>query len=178
VTNPRIISLKKCKKRGKLVLSDDQKIQYLRRSYSAVDGLWFMKIEENYGFDEALTIDNEVWKIMPKIQARFLKSILGLDRGIEALHSCFTEKLSMDGFVFQTETDEQNHSFRVTITGCPWNDLLVKSGRENLAQKIGSHICNTEYSGWAHEFGENISFEIQRQICSGSDSCILQFSEL
>ncbi len=141
------------------ILNDKQKIQYLKRSYSAVDGLWFMKVEEDYGFDKALKIDNEVWKVMPKIQARFFKSIYGLDKGIEALESCFTEKLLIDGFVFQTETDKQNHSFRVTITKCPWNDLLVKSGRENLAQKVGSHICNTEYSGWAHEFGENISCE-------------------
>ncbi len=157
-------------------MNDDQKIQYLRRSYSAVDGLWFMKIEEDYGFDKALSIDNEVWKIMPKIQARFLKSIYGLDRGIEALQSCFTEKLLLDGFIFQTETDNQNNSFRVTISKCPWNDSMVKSGRENLACQVGSHICNTEYSVWAHEFGENISFEIQRQICCGSDFCILQFS--
>lgn len=156
-------------------MNDDQKIRYLRRSYSAVDGLWFMKIEEDYGFDKALSIDNEVWKIMPKIQARFLKSIYGLDKGIEALQSCFTEKLLLDGFVFQTETDKQNNSFRIIITKCPWNDLLVKSGRENLAHQVGSQICNTEYSVWAHEFGENISFGIQRQICCGSDSCILQF---
>ena len=158
-------------------MNDDQKIQYLKRSYSAVDGLWFMKTEESYGFDKALAIDNEVWKVMPKIQARFFKSIYGLDKGIEALQSCFTEKLLMDGFIFQTETDKQNHSFRVTITKCPWNDLMVESGRGHLAQEVGSRICNTEYSGWAHEFGENISFGIQCQICSGSKFCVLEFSQ-
>ena len=136
-----------------------------------------MKTEEDYGFDKALAIDSEVWKVMPKIQARFFKSIYGLDKGIEALQSCFTEKLLMDGFIFQTETDKQNHSFRVTITKCPWTDLMVKSGRANLAQEVGSRICNTEYSGWAHEFGENISFGIQCQICSGSKFCVLEFSQ-
>jgi hypothetical protein len=158
-------------------MNDDQKIQYLRRSYSAVDGLWFMKIEENYGFDKALSIDNEVWKIMPKIQARFLKSVYGLDKGIQALKVCFTEKLSLDGFMFQAESDHQNNGFRVIITKCPWYDSMVKSGRENKACQVGSHICNAEYSAWAREFGENISFEIQRQICCGSDSCLLQFGE-
>ena len=157
-------------------MNDDQKIEYLRRSYSAVDGLWFVKIEEAYGFGKALSTDNEVWKMMPKIQARFLRSIYGLDKGIEALRSCFTEKLLLDGFIFQTETDNQNHTFRVTITKCPWHDLMVKSRRENLAHQVGDHICNTEYSGWAREFGESISFEIQHQICSGSNLCVLQFS--
>jgi hypothetical protein len=158
-------------------LNDYQKIQYLKRLFFAVDGLWFMKIEDAYGFDKALAIDNEVWKIMPKIQARFFKSIYGLDKGLEALQSCITEKLLTEDFIFQTETDKQNHSFMVTITKCPWIDLLAKSGRANLAQEIGTRICNAEYSGWAKEFGENISFKLQRQICSGSNICILRFSE-
>ena len=33
---------------------DKQTVEYLRRSYSAVDGLWFMKVEEKRGFEEAL----------------------------------------------------------------------------------------------------------------------------
>lgn len=158
-------------------LSNEQKIQYLKRSYSAVDGLWFMKVEEEYGFDIALTIDNEVWKVMPKIQARFLKSAFGADKGIEALQLCFMEKLLMDGCTFQTETDSQNHRFRITLTKCPWYDLMVKSGREHLAEKVGSRICTTEYSTWAQEFGEDISFEIKSQICNGSECCVLQFSQ-
>jgi hypothetical protein len=134
-----------------------------------------MKIEENLGFDKALYIDNEVWKVLPKIQARFFQSISRLDNGIEALKSCFTEKLLLDGFTFCIETEK--NSFRVNVTQCPWYDLLVKSGRANISRQIGDIICNTEYSGWAHEFGENISFELQQQICSGSRSCIMHFSE-
>ncbi|NLE90228.1 MAG: hypothetical protein GX602_04765, partial [Dehalococcoidales bacterium] len=55
-------------------LSDRQISQYLQRSYEAVDGLWFMKVEEKLGFDTALEIDGEVWKVLPKIQARMLKN--------------------------------------------------------------------------------------------------------
>jgi len=53
-----------------LKLTDKQIVEYFKRSYTAVDGLWFMKVEEIYGFDTALDIDEEVWKVMPKIQAR------------------------------------------------------------------------------------------------------------
>ena len=134
-----------------------------------------MKIEETLGFDKALYLDTEVWKVMPKIQARFFKSISGLDKGIGALESCLKEKLLIEGFTFGIETGK--NSFRITATQCPWYNLLVRSGRVNLSRKVGDIICNTVFSGWAREFGENISFELQRQICSGSESCILYFSE-
>ena len=58
-------------------LSSQQVAEYFSRSYRAVDGLWFMKVEEKLGFDAALELDNEVWKVMPKIQARMIKQFLG-----------------------------------------------------------------------------------------------------
>ena len=72
-------------------LSLQQVADYFNRSYKAVDGLWFMKVEEKYGFDSALELDNEVWKVMPKIQARMIKSFLGLENGSDALlkESCY-----------------------------------------------------------------------------------------
>jgi len=50
---------------------------------------------------------------------------------------------------------------------------MVKSGREHLSEKVGTLICNTEYSAWASEFDDNICFELQHQICKGSQFCIL-----
>jgi hypothetical protein len=41
-------------------LTDQQICDYSHRSYKAVDGLWFMKAEEKYGFNAALDIDKEV----------------------------------------------------------------------------------------------------------------------
>jgi len=41
-------------------LSSQQVADYFNRSYNAVDGLWFMKVEEKYGIDAALDLDNEV----------------------------------------------------------------------------------------------------------------------
>ena len=157
-------------------LNDKQIAEFCHRSYTAVDGLWFMKVEENYGFDKALEIDNEVWRVVPKIQARMLKSISKMENGMEALFKCFTTKLTLDGFTFKTEKTGNNSGFRVIIDRCPWHDLMIKSGRENLSGKMGALICNTEGSVWASEFDDNIRFELQGQICKGSEFCILQFS--
>jgi len=157
-------------------LNDKQIAEYMYRCFTAVDGLWFMKLEEKYGFDTALEIDNEVWKIMPKIQARMLKAMGKLGTGIEALIDCFTTKLMLEGFTFKTEKIENPPGFRVIIEKCPWIDALVKSGRENIAEKVGTTVCNTYCSAWASEFGDNIKFELQSQLCKDSEHCLLQFS--
>ena len=157
-------------------LSDNQIAQFYRRSYTAVDGLWFMKTEEKYGFDVALEIDNEVWKIVPKIQARLLKSMKDADSGIEALFQCLTTKLTIDGFTYKTEVSTGGKGFRVIISSCPWHNSMLKSGRESLSGKVGALICNTEYSVWASEFNDNIKFELEHQLCKGAESCTLRFS--
>jgi len=155
-------------------LTQKQIAEYFHRSYAAVDGLWFMKIEEKYGFDAALDIDNEVWKTFPKIQARLLKSMGKLEDGIEGLFEALTTKLKLEGFEFKTEKTDRG--FGIIINNCPWHNLMVKSKREALSGKLGTLICNTEYSVWASEFGPDIKFELKQQICTGSESCILKFA--
>src|SRR4030042_4451976 len=155
-------------------LTKKQIAEYFHRSYSAVDGLWFMKIEEKYGFDVALDIDNEVWKVFPKIQARLLKSMGKLGDGIDALFEAITTKLNLEGFSLKSE--KVDDGFKIVLNNCHWHNLMVKSKREALSGKVGTLICNTEYSVWASEFGENIKFELKHQICTGSNSCILKFA--
>ncbi len=156
-------------------LTPEQIAEYFQRSYTVVDGLWFMKVEEKYGFDAALDIDNEVWKVCPKIQARLLKSLGQTGDGIEALYECLATKLALEKFKFKAEKTGNSGDFKITINECPWHNLMIKSGRENLSSKVGTLVCNTEYPVWASEFGEDIRFELGEQICRGSKCCVLQF---
>ncbi len=66
-------------------LTDEQKTEYFRRSYTAVDGLWFMMVEEKYGFEATLKLDEAVWKVLPKIQARTIKAMMKLSSGLEGI---------------------------------------------------------------------------------------------
>lgn len=153
-------------------LTDKQIAAYFHRSYAAADGLWFMKVEEKYGFDTALEIDDQVWKVLPKIQARMLKSMLLLDEGMNGLCEGIEARLALEGFGFEAE--KENSGLKVFINRCPWHELMVKSGRGHLSEKVSSLICREENSVWASEFGD-ISFELVEQICKGSERCVLRF---
>jgi len=158
-------------------LTEKQKTSYFRRSFTAVDGLWFMKLEDRDGFEKALEIDNEVWKIFPKIQARELKAAFHLDTGLEALQTCLTTDLELKGFTFQVKHAEKDRAFQIVIADCPWHNGMVKSGRAQLSARVGEVICCTEYSAWAKEFGKGIEFRYQpaASLCAGGKNCILNF---
>lgn len=83
-----------------------QTIECFHRCYQAVDGLWFMKVEEKIGFDSASGVDNEVWNIMPKIQARMIKSMLKLNNGADALFKSLTTRLRLEGFKFEAKKNK------------------------------------------------------------------------
>ena len=158
-----------------LKLTLEQIQQYLQRSYTAADGLWFMKVEEALGFDAALDMDAKVWEVMPKIQARQLKAFAGADRGLEALRQCMTTKLALDGFRFETRNGQ--NAFDVQISDCPWHDKMVSAKRGHLSKIIGERICTAEYSIWAREFGCVFRFASEKKICGGKDECLLRFED-
>ncbi len=155
-------------------LTGQQVAAYFQRSYTAVDGLWFMKLEERADFETALAVDAAVWHIMPKIQARKLKELTGLVAGMDALRQCFTTKLTIEGYAFEERSLPDG--FEIAIADCPWVNLLAKSNRQHLAGVIGETICTAEYGVWASEFGESIRFEFGERLCQGCAKCVLRFS--
>jgi len=165
-------------------LTDEQKAEYFRRSYTAVDGLWFMKVEEKLGFAAALRLDEAVWKVLPKIQARTMKSMMHLEGGLPGLQQALSARLAMEGFDYEMENREDG--FAVIVKRCPWHDLMIKSGRGKLSEQVSDLICRVENSVWASEFsggkgeagvgeGREIGFEREERICQGEGRCVLRF---
>lgn len=160
------------------MLDDSARAEFFRRSYTAVDGLWFMKTEERLGFDETLELDAAVWSVLPKIQARTMRALSGLGEGLESLRECLRCKMRWEDFDFREEPlggDLRGFQFR--ITKCPWVELLRKSGREHLAERVGARICPLEYGTWAREFGETITFHLESGGCGSGGECRLRFTE-
>ena len=81
----------------------DQKLvaDYLRKCFVSVDGLWFMKVEEDSDFEKALEFDIEVWKVLPKIEARTIQGLINPGEGIEGLQRALEFKLSAELFLFE-----------------------------------------------------------------------------
>ena len=78
-----------------------------------------------------------------------------------------------------------SEGFAVIVKRCPWHDIMIKSGRGNLSEKVSELICRVENSVWASEFaeergtgegeGREIGFEREERICRGEGRCVLRF---
>jgi len=147
---------------------------YLRRSYHAVDGLWFMKVEEALDFQEALQLDERVWEVLAKIQAREARALLDAAGNTpDELARCFGLKLTADGHEFAPRVTSDAVTF--TISRCPWLDLLRKSDRAHLALRVAQTICPAEGRTWCREFGGEYEFEMTAMACAGGDGCEMRF---
>lgn len=150
--------------------TDAQIADFLRRSYFVVDGLWFVKTEEARGFDEAMALDEAVWEVMSKIQARTAKKLLGITEGsIRDLAKAFQLKLSSEGHEF--DVDVSDNEFSLTVRVCPWFEVLRSSGRTGIAEVIADRICAREFAGWAREFEPGAALEFGKRLCVESDRC-------
>lgn len=157
-------------------LTEEQKTEYFRRCYTAVDGLWFMKVEERLGFEQALQIDEAVWEVLPKIQARTLKAMMNLPSGLGGLEQALSARLALEGFDF--EIKRQDGGLEVEVKSCPWHQIMIKSGRAALSERVSDVICRVENETWAREFSESggeISFERKARLCRDDGVCRLWF---
>ncbi len=154
-------------------LTPEQIQEYLYHSYTRVDGLWFVLTEERYGFDAALALDEAVWKVMPKIQARLLQQQLSLARDSAGLAKALRAKLALDRYEFSI--DQVGAGLQVTLSRCPWHELIVNSGRAHLAERIGGVICGIEFRVFAREFGCSCSAPRLERLCRNGKSCSFYF---
>ena len=156
-------------------IGSDRILEMLRRSYFAVDGLWFVMLEEAEGLERALEIDERVWRIMPKLQARKARELLGCtgDTLTDLVH-CLALKFAAEGHTYHRRRPNPVQA-EIVIEQCPWRAVLERSGRTHLGPDIADRICAAEAAGWAAEFGVDIEAELSEAICRGDDHCRLVF---
>lgn len=155
--------------------ADHELVAMLRRSYSAVDGLWFMMCEEELSFDRAMALDERVWRVMPKLQARKARELLGLTGNTPVeLARAIGLKLTAEGHRFAATVHEGG--VRLAIETCPWRAALERSGRLEIAAEVGRRICTLEGEGWAAEFGEEFDFRMAECLCDQGAQCCFEFT--
>lgn len=155
---------------------DSVLIEFLRRSYFVTDGLWFVRAEAEHGYDEALRLDEQVWDIVPKIQARKARELLDLHaESLPEMVRCLELKFRAEGHGYRV-VEISSHRAVVEVTECPWLSALVRSGREELAKDICDRICTREATVWASEFSSDIEFRFDCRVPCGGSCCRLVFT--
>ncbi len=151
-------------------------IDYLRKSYFSVDGLWFMIAEEELGFEKAVELDKKVWAILPKIQARLIKSKLKKkDFDLESIIEILKIKFGSEEYEYSYKIDQS--SAEIKVIKCPWQEILIQSNRRDIGPVIGDEICQTELLSWINELNKDFKLETIARICQGHESCIFKIDK-
>jgi hypothetical protein len=130
------------------------------RNLWAVDGLYFLGIEEKFGTESATQIDTGVWEVMGKIEARRIKDKLGLEAG--GLQT-FIKALRLTSWSLDLEEKEivvENHRALFRNTNCRVQNTRVKKGLEEFPCKM---VRLGYLRNFAKEFNERI--EVNCNVC-------------
>jgi len=158
------------------VFDEKAVIEYLRRSYMAVDGLWFVKAEEMLSRSDALKLDEQVWEVLPKIQARKARELLRVEGGsLRDLALALWLKFAAEGYEYRV-AERTSHVLRIHIHVCPWLEILRKAGKMSQAAEICDRICGREGAIWAREFSPDIEFSLESRIPDGAPVCNFLFT--
>jgi len=133
------------------------------RNLWRVDGLYFLGIEEKFGTQAATQIDSNCWKIMGKLEARELKTLLQMEKNDipSFMHALQNTSWSLYQEEKEIETSQTKGVFRVTK--CRTQQTRIQKG-------LGEFPCkNVRFSylkSFAEEFNPNIKAKCQ--ICPPS----------
>jgi hypothetical protein len=118
------------------------------------DGLYYLGIENRYGTKIATEIDQEVWAVMGKVQARRVKECLGItDSSIQGL---FTALQHTDWWLDMEEKEFELEERRLRITNrkCRVHIARLKKG-------LGEFNCKQVRGGFLKNFVLEINPKIE-----------------
>ena len=108
------------------------------RLFLALDGFWFLAVEEAYGYDAALEVDLDVWNKYFPYEAKYLRKKLDLKKEgipgiVEVLKNCaFAPAMSK---VVVSEASEERGD--IGYYDCPSLLAMEKAGRDQFTCNAG-----------------------------------------
>ena len=99
------------------------------RLFFAIDGLWFLIVEEEYGYEASLKVDVKVWERYGRIEAKRIMRFFGIvESGIPAIIKVI--RLSPVWLGLEWELSEITDDRAVVrVTRCPALEAMEKAGR-------------------------------------------------
>jgi hypothetical protein len=130
------------------------------RNMWSVDGLYYIGIEEKFGNEGAIEIDANVWEVMGKIEAKRLKTIMGIS-GEDI--SSMIGALRISSWALDLEEKEieiERDRAILRNTNCRVQNTRIKKG-------LGEFPCKQVRWGYLKTFarGFNESIEVRCNVC-------------
>ncbi|MHA1651270.1 MAG: DUF6125 family protein [Candidatus Helarchaeota archaeon] len=148
---------------------DKEYLQLIRSALTTIDGLWFLEVENKFGFETAFDLDLKVWKKYGAILIKRIKKIFSIeDETLSSFLRVLEILCAIDGTRFEIQR-KSSEEILLSIQYCPWWENLKRSKREKL---VRCDIVDKEiFPKWAETFNPNIEFQLIKSIPAGHSTC-------
>lgn len=154
---------------SKLGLTKDEFNHLLEKAFTALDGLWFLGVSEDFGFDAALKVDIYVWRRFGQVLIRRMKKMWNKEYLNREDILRFLEILYVFGHLKVDEVTVDGNTYTYKVNRCLWWDNLKRSGRDKI---IPCHQVDLEMlKAWLEDLDPEASIEFQASLPEGQDKC-------
>ena len=154
---------------GSGYLKESDKIKLQEKELTALDGLWFLEVEKEWGYEAANKINREVWRRCGPILVREMKKMFHIEgKTFDEVRILFGSIMELDGTAFTFESPDDQHLV-VKISRCVWYENLKRAGRHELhdCMKIDLALLPT----WLEAINPRLVFDFGRAIPKGDEFC-------
>jgi hypothetical protein len=130
-------------------------LDFLLRQYRLADGFWFLAVEETFGTEAAVRLNEEVWIKIAPLAAREIKSRFAIEgEGVPAV----VEALSYFPWatIIGYEIEQMEDRAVLRVPSCPPQEARLRHG-------LGAFPCKAmhwgEFSDFAREIDERVEVQ-------------------
>ena len=130
-------------------------IEFMVNSFRKTDGFWFLGVEQTYGYDAAITMNEKVWHRMGKIMTREIIERFSIEeKGLKGLARVL--RYSPWTMISEFDVEEKDDEVIISIPHCASQEARLKKG-------VGEYNCKEmhlgEFMNMIEEIDGNIEVE-------------------
>ena len=129
--------------------------EFILNQYRRIDGFWFLGVENKFGYQSAIELNDQVWNRMSKLITREIKERFSIQqKGLGG----FVKVLKYFPWAIITgyQIEVKDHEVFISVPHCPSQEARLKRG-------IGEYDCKNmhygEFEGIINQVDENIKIE-------------------
>lgn len=131
----------------------DEYIDFMLRQYRLVDAFWFLGVEDKFGLDAAVELNEEVWQRMARRSAKEIKQRFGIgEKGLEGFIKAL--KYFPWSIIVGYKVERENGKVMIKVPHCPPQEARIKLGRGEFPCK---EMHYREFKFFAEEIDDRIN---------------------
>jgi hypothetical protein len=151
--------LKLSEKEAFETISKDQLMKLFKMAAQlmlTIDGLWFVEAEKIMGIDQAMKLDQGVWRQFGSLEANRMKKFLGMESVKTLEDVCKIVLLSPMWVSVGPQAEIQNDRCYLSVTNCLPQKARIKRGLSELPCKS---MGSAYFEGFAPALNPNLKFK-------------------